>query len=49
MTGGAQRVVDLMAATGVGPGFIRAGDDGIRYLTVHRRRGPLQIQAAPAA
>lgn len=23
---------------------IRAGADGIRYLTVHRRRGPLQLQ-----
>jgi quercetin dioxygenase-like cupin family protein len=23
---------------------IRAGADGVRYLTVHRRRGPLQIQ-----
>ena len=26
---------------------IRAGDDGTRYLSVHRRRGPLQI-APPA-
>ena len=23
---------------------IRAGDDGIRYLSIHRRRGPLQIE-----
>jgi mannose-6-phosphate isomerase-like protein (cupin superfamily) len=23
---------------------IRAGADGVRYLTVHRRRGPLQIE-----
>lgn len=27
---------------------ITAGDDGVRYLSVHRRRGPLQIQPAPA-
>ena len=26
---------------------IRAGAAGIRYLTVHRRRGPLQIEGAP--
>jgi uncharacterized cupin superfamily protein len=26
---------------------IRAGDDGLRYLSIHRRRGPLQIQPAP--
>ena len=26
---------------------ITAGDDGVRYLSVHRRRGPLQIQPAP--
>src|SRR5688500_17903202 len=26
---------------------IRAGAAGIRYLTVHRRRGPLQIAGAP--
>jgi uncharacterized cupin superfamily protein len=25
---------------------ITAGEDGLRYLSVHRRRGPLQIQAA---
>ena len=28
---------------------IRAGSDGVRYLSVHRRRGPLQIEAGPAA
>jgi quercetin dioxygenase-like cupin family protein len=28
---------------------IRAGDGGLRYLSVHRRRGPLQIQASPGA
>jgi quercetin dioxygenase-like cupin family protein len=29
--------------------LIRAGADGVRYLSVHRRRGPLQIQPlAPA-
>jgi quercetin dioxygenase-like cupin family protein len=26
---------------------ITAGDSGLRYLSVHRRRGPLQIQASP--
>ena len=26
---------------------IRAGPDGVRYLSVHRRRGPLQIAPAP--
>jgi uncharacterized cupin superfamily protein len=26
---------------------ITAGDTGLRYLSVHRRRGPLQIQATP--
>jgi len=26
---------------------ISAGDTGLRYLSVHRRRGPLQIQPAP--
>ena len=26
---------------------ITAGDDGVRYLSIHRRRGPLQIQPAP--
>ena len=26
---------------------ITAGEAGIRYLSVHRRRGPLQIQATP--
>jgi quercetin dioxygenase-like cupin family protein len=26
---------------------IAAGEAGIRYLSVHRRRGPLQIQAMP--
>lgn len=26
---------------------IRAGAAGIRYLSVHRRRGPLQIEGAP--
>jgi mannose-6-phosphate isomerase-like protein (cupin superfamily) len=26
---------------------ITAGDAGLRYLSVHRRRGPLQIQVAP--
>ena len=26
---------------------ITAGDRGVRYLSVHRRRGPLQIQASP--
>ena len=25
---------------------IAAGEDGVRYLSVHRRRGPLQIQTA---
>lgn len=25
---------------------IRAGADGLRYLSIHRRRGPLQIQSA---
>jgi mannose-6-phosphate isomerase-like protein (cupin superfamily) len=25
---------------------ITAGDEGVRYLSVHRRRGPLQIQPA---
>jgi quercetin dioxygenase-like cupin family protein len=28
---------------------IRAGADGTRYLSVHRRRGPLQIAPAPGA
>ena len=27
---------------------IRAGEDGVRYLSVHRRRGPLQIAPLPA-
>lgn len=27
---------------------IRAGDGGTRYLSVHRRRGPLQIAPLPA-
>ena len=27
---------------------ITAGATGLRYLSVHRRRGPLQIQAAPS-
>ena len=27
---------------------IQAGGDGLRYLSVHRRRGPLQIQRSPA-
>jgi quercetin dioxygenase-like cupin family protein len=26
---------------------IKAGDAGVRYLSVHRRRGPLQIQMPP--
>lgn len=26
---------------------IQAGHSGLRYLSVHRRRGPLQIQEAP--
>jgi quercetin dioxygenase-like cupin family protein len=26
---------------------IRAGPDGLRYLSVHRRRGPLQVAAPP--
>jgi quercetin dioxygenase-like cupin family protein len=26
---------------------IRAGAGGIRYLSVHRRRGPLQVEGAP--
>jgi quercetin dioxygenase-like cupin family protein len=26
---------------------IRAGAGGVRYLSVHRRRGPLQIEGAP--
>jgi mannose-6-phosphate isomerase-like protein (cupin superfamily) len=26
---------------------IKADDAGLRYLSVHRRRGPLQIQTAP--
>jgi len=26
---------------------ITAGETGLRYLSVHRRRGPLQIQATP--
>ena len=26
---------------------IEAGDEGLRYLSVHRRRGPLQIQPLP--
>ena len=26
---------------------ITAGDKGLRYLSVHRRRGPLQIQPLP--
>jgi quercetin dioxygenase-like cupin family protein len=26
---------------------IRAGPDGLRYLSVHRRRGPLQIAEMP--
>ena len=26
---------------------IRAGTGGIRYLTVHRRRGPLQLEGVP--
>jgi quercetin dioxygenase-like cupin family protein len=26
---------------------IRAGDHGLRYLSVHRRRGPLQVAGAP--
>jgi quercetin dioxygenase-like cupin family protein len=28
---------------------IAAGADGLRYLSVHRRRGPLQLAAAPSA
>lgn len=28
---------------------IRAGADGLRYLSVHRRRGPLQVAATPEA
>ena len=28
---------------------ILAGDGGLRYLSVHRRRGPLQIQGSPGA
>jgi uncharacterized cupin superfamily protein len=27
--------------------LIRAGDDGVRYVSVHRRRGPLQIAPLP--
>lgn len=27
---------------------IAAGDDGVRYVSIHRRRGPLQIQPLPA-
>lgn len=27
---------------------IRVGADGVRYLSVHRRRGPLQITETPA-
>lgn len=26
---------------------IRAGAEGVRYLSVHRRRGPLQIESLP--
>lgn len=28
---------------------VRAGPDGLRYLSVHRRRGPLQLAARPDA
>ena len=28
-------------------GAIRAGADGVRYVSVHRRRGPLQITETP--
>ena len=28
---------------------ITAGDGGLRYVSVHRRRGPLQIQPLPSA
>ena len=28
---------------------IAAGEDGMRYLSIHRRRGPLRIQAMPAS
>ena len=28
---------------------VRAGPDGVRYLSVHRRRGPLQLAARPDA
>lgn len=28
---------------------VRAGPDGIRYLSVHRRRGPIQLAAPPDA
>jgi quercetin dioxygenase-like cupin family protein len=27
---------------------IRAGSEGLRYLSVHRRRGPLQLAGMPA-
>jgi quercetin dioxygenase-like cupin family protein len=28
---------------------IVAGSDGLRYLSVHKRRGPLQVAAAPSS
>jgi mannose-6-phosphate isomerase-like protein (cupin superfamily) len=28
---------------------IRAGGEGLRYLSVHRRRGPLQVSGVPGA
>jgi len=42
LTGGSAILVARGARRG-----IRAGADGLRYLSIHRRRGPLQIQSAP--
>jgi hypothetical protein len=48
-THGTGEPVDLSAGEGSGPLWGMASDDlnGVRYLSVHRRRGPLQIAPLP--
>ena len=49
---GTARVIDAGQAMVVAKGSVRrvvAGPDGVRYLSVHIRRGPLQISPVPVA
>ena len=49
IAGGGVAAVELALALGDLAGRIDAGNSGLRYLSVHRRRGLLQIQGAAGA